>query len=408
MKIIIGASKAASDYTLNTNEKIICYDNDRRKWGKKIAKDNTIINIEELQYFVHNTNCDIIIATQNMSALYFVKDVCKDKIHRILKLEDGKLDEIDLSNIPMYDIDRNEKEKNKIEEYEKTRDYYKENKNWKAYQHACQYIEIKKENLLMPEIGGIELTNYCNLHCPNCPTPTCKRKKGYMNDIVFEECFKYIAPSTTERFSLHGLGEPLLHPGFLRYLDKVIEIGRPVIISTNGILLSEEMIEKLFTLMNKINNCVIYVSFHTIRSVENWYNCVKWINKKPNNNVELYGQVLEHNSEEALRWLEQIGINDPKENPYIRFITSHSFAGNVTARKKRYMDIEVNNRFRNCYYHVNNITNVAWDGRLKTCCLDSELKGEIGDIFCVKEIRLGYEPYDLCHNCDPDWTSSFQ
>lgn len=36
MKIIIGASKAAEDFIKNREKQsmIVCYDNDRRKWGK--------------------------------------------------------------------------------------------------------------------------------------------------------------------------------------------------------------------------------------------------------------------------------------------------------------------------------------------------------------------------------------
>ena len=408
MKILIGASKIAKEYILNSNEEIACYDNDRRKWGKDIVDGNKIINFERLQQLIKNTNYEIIIATKCESALYFVNDICKDSQHKVSRLINGILYPLDLKKIPVYSIDRETDEKIKLDGYKKIRDFYKENGIWEAYEHACLFIEMKEESLLMPEVGGIELTNYCNLSCPNCPTPNCKRKKGYMEGNIFEECFKYITPSIKDRFSLHGLGEPLLHPNFLEYLERVINIGRPVIVSTNGLLLSEDIIERLFSIMNKINNCMIYVSFHSNKSVQNWNNCTEWIKKNPENKVELYGQILEHNSKQALNWLGEIGITEPSCNPYIRFITSHSFAGNVESRRQLYTDIEVKNRFRNCYYNLNNVVNVAWDGRLKTCCLDSELTGEIGNIYNIKGIKLGYEPYELCRNCDPDWTSNYQ
>ena len=124
--------------------------------------------------------------------------------------------------------------------------------------------------------------------------------------------------------------------------------------------------------------------------------------------MEYFGQVLEHNQNDALRWLRDIGVVDAENNPNIRFISSHSFAGNVAARRKNYEEIEVHNRFRNCYFAKNNISSVAWDGRLKGCCLDAELAAGVGNIFELEKSRLSDRPYELCNHCDPDWTTGYQ
>lgn len=112
--------------------------------------------------------------------------------------------------------------------------------------------------------------------------------------------------------------------------------------------------------------------------------------------------------ENGEKWLSEIGVRNPRENSYIRYITSHSFAGHVPGRKSSYSGIELVNRIRNCTYLKNNEVSVAWNGVLKTCCYDSEPTGECGTIFEMEKARINPEGYKLCENCDPDWTSNYQ
>lgn len=406
MKILFGAGENAIHYIHSFgHEKLVCYDNDRRKWGTKIEG----ISIIDLNDFLKLANSDneIIVTTKNENAIYFLADACPLNVN-VYKYDLGELVPISLSDLGEYRVNVYDIEKRKMVHYEEAKSFYKQNKMEKAYQHACQFIEYKEKHLNCLELGGIELTNFCNLSCKNCPTPTCKRKKGYMDRQTFQECLKYIAPDMESFFSLHGLGEPLLHPLFFECLQEVVSIQRPMLVSTNGILLNEENIDKLFTILNQGMKGKVYVSFHSRKSVENWNRCVSWIRNHKNNKVELYGQVLEHNIDEAYTWLYDLGIVTPEKNQYIRHISSHSFAGNVESRKKVYSTIEVKNRYRNCYYNINNVSNVAWDGRLKTCCLDSELEGNVGTIFEFDKAQLNHTGYKLCNSCDPDWTSCFQ
>lgn len=254
----------------------------------------------------------------------------------------------------------------------------------------------------------MELTNYCNLKCPNCPTPTCKRPKGFMPKEVFDKAMEYVTPDMDSYFSLHGLGEPLLHPQFFECVRRVAELEKPILISTNGVLFDKQKADDLLELLSGASKSKLFISFHTKASVENWKNAVELLQQKQIKNVELFGQILEHNESEAIGWLSESGINDPFNNQYIRYVTSHSFAGGVEGRRTCYSDVEVKNRFRNCYFVKNNCTAVAWDGRLKVCCLDSELEGIGGTVFDVEKLTHKNTPYKLCHYCDPDWTSNYQ
>lgn len=407
MKIVLGAGKVAEEYIKECNGDVVCYDNDRRKWGKKIFNDVTVITFHELMSLVKENTCEIIVTSKNNTALYFLKDVCKEN-DSVYKYANGKLNIIFLDKLPQYSVDVENIELERIRKYEIIKDTFKNNGQTEAYEHACEYLQYKKNNIFAPELRGIELTNNCNLKCKNCPTPTCKREKGYMRDAVFNEAFKYISPDQDNYFSMHGLGEPLLHSKFYEYLEKVASIKRPILLSTNGILLDDESINRIMEILNKTTKSLFYISFHTEKSVVNWAKCVKWMSEHKSNSIGLYGQVLDHNKEEVYKWLGKLGINDPHKSEYIRFMTSHSFAGNVLNRRHEYDEIEVNNRFRNCCYTNSNIILAAWDGRLKSCCLDSEVCADRGTIFDIANVRCRNYPYELCHTCDPDWTSNFQ
>lgn len=66
MTIVIGASKAAKEFIENygNNDGIVCYDNDRRKWGKSFAGIQ-IISLNEYLEILKLQRCKIIVAISN-------------------------------------------------------------------------------------------------------------------------------------------------------------------------------------------------------------------------------------------------------------------------------------------------------------------------------------------------------
>lgn len=407
MTIVIGASKAAKEFIENygNNDGIVCYDNDRRKWGKSFAGIQ-IISLNEYLEILKLQRCKIIVAISNKTILYFLKDTCADK-HDAYILKDKELVKLDFDNLIDYGKVLEIAEVEKIKRY---KDIIASGqiKSEFALEHYKKYIRHRENDNSWPEINSVELTNYCNLKCPNCPTPTCKRPKGFMSKEVFDKAMEYVTPDMDSYFSLHGLGEPLLHPHFLECVRRVAELEKPIFISTNGILFNRQKADELLEVLADANKSKLYISFHKKESVENWKYAVELLKKKKIKNVALFGQILEHNEKEAIGWLSEMGVSDPFDNEYIRYVTSHSFAGSVQGRRTCYSDVEVKNRFRNCYYVKNNCTAVAWDGRLKICCLDSELEGIGGTVFNVEKLTHKNTPYRICHYCDPDWTSNYQ
>lgn len=105
----------------------------------------------------------------------------------------------------------------------------------------------KMKNLsAFPKIVEFEITNHCNFQCIMCPTGlgTARRDRGYMDDDVF---FKVIDEIKEYPVALKfvGQGESLLHPNALKYFKEAKKRGIITHLTTNGSLLTEEMMKEI-------------------------------------------------------------------------------------------------------------------------------------------------------------------
>lgn len=87
----------------------------------------------------------------------------------------------------------------------------------------------------------IEITNVCNLSCSFCPKT--KRKPEFMDKQLFTKIVAE-AKDIAEEVVFHVLGEPLLHPQILDYIDMVHAAGLTTMLTTNGTLLSSALAQK--------------------------------------------------------------------------------------------------------------------------------------------------------------------
>jgi len=96
----------------------------------------------------------------------------------------------------------------------------------------------------MPPAVSVELTNRCNLNCPECMTGSgdMSRDSGFMSEDLFGKIINELAPYLYN-INLYFQGEPMLHPGFFSMLKKCR--GLNSLVSTNGHFLSAENSEKL-------------------------------------------------------------------------------------------------------------------------------------------------------------------
>lgn len=369
-----------------------------------------VINLDKFIAYTRDRHNKVIIGGGKgivPSIVYFVKDI---KPTCEVFFYDDEETKVDMTNLGEFEYDNSMEIGNSNIKEEKAwlLELKEDGESTVAVSHAEQYIKFKEKHIGLPEICGLELTDNCNLKCPNCPNSYLAFHKGYMDDKTFEKIIEYIPLHKDEVFGVHGMGEPLLHPKLIPYLNRLADIGVNIEISTNGILLDDDLARKILSALARCRKSIFLISFHTRVSVEKWKMVLKLIKEYQPNNIEFKGQVLEHNKKDAHKWLSDIGITDPYDNQYIRHITSHSWAGNVVARRKEYQEIEVKNRIRNCYYLRNRKVAVRWDGTLRCCCYDANETALCGNIFEFKNAEQNPHGYNLCRNCDPDWTTGFQ
>lgn len=111
----------------------------------------------------------------------------------------------------------------------------------------------------------VELTNYCNLACVECPHRLMKRPLQHMEEDVFRRLVDYIFGLQPQTLIPHKDGEPLLHPRFKEYLFRMIDAApySKIDIYTNGHLLEEELfVDIVRRVVGKPNKVWFLVSFH--------------------------------------------------------------------------------------------------------------------------------------------------
>lgn len=106
---------------------------------------------------------------------------------------------------------------------------------------------IYKNNTLINKVY-IELTNQCNLACKMCYRNSWSASEGEMNLSTFELILKQLSKlSEVKEIVLGGLGEAMVHSDFWNYLTQLHKEMPmvPITLTTNGLLLTSENIEKL-------------------------------------------------------------------------------------------------------------------------------------------------------------------
>ncbi len=212
-------------------------------------------------------------------------------------------------------------------------------------------------------IHQIEITSRCNLACIYCPHPKMERTKEDMTVPRFHRSMRWVQyfinrdDGIQTELALTGIGEATMHPDlvhFIRSARAVLGPARLLTFSTNGILLTDELLEEL-----KPYNPSIYVSMHrpevAIPAVER---------------AKKHGLFLASNT---------------------AFVTSSlDWAGQV--------DWHVSAKPAICRYLLDGWGVVLADGRITTCCIDAEGDGVVGHID-DEPGSVSVQPFSLCEPC---------
>jgi radical SAM protein with 4Fe4S-binding SPASM domain len=121
-------------------------------------------------------------------------------------------------------------------------------KRLNLFKSGANLVHRKLMPWSMPLHMQIELTNYCNLQCPVCPTGirAVKRKPVAMDVDLFERLIDEVGPYLLT-LSLWAWGEPLLHPELERILRAARKHDIAILLSTNGQKLDDERLIEALT-----------------------------------------------------------------------------------------------------------------------------------------------------------------
>lgn len=116
-------------------------------------------------------------------------------------------------------------------------------KRWNLFKAGGNLVHRRLTPWSMPLHMEFELTNYCNLRCPVCPTGSklLNRPPQAMDSGLFEDVFAQVGPYLLTA-TLSVWGEPLLHPKLAQILRAARKYDVFTLLFTNGQVLNNERV----------------------------------------------------------------------------------------------------------------------------------------------------------------------
>jgi radical SAM protein with 4Fe4S-binding SPASM domain len=284
----------------------------------------------------------------------------------------------------------------------------------------------------MPPGAGIELTNHCNLRCPECPSGSgsMKRERGFMDPDLFREISAEMKRHLLN-MNLYFQGEPMMHPRFFEIL--VIASGLNSTLSTNGHFLTPENSNRL--VLSGLDRLIVsldgmdqetYARYRingNFEKVNEGISSISTAIKKFNSPMKLVIQMLvnRYNEDQVSRIREFATRNNASLS--LKSMQVYS-KGNVgywlpsEARYRRYRaegdSFEIRSTLpRRCSRMWFNPV-VTWDGLVVPCCFDKDASHVMGDLkkesfrevwYGQKytdfraQVMNGREKIGICRNC---------
>lgn len=305
-----------------------------------------------------------------------------------------------------------------------------------ALKSGCSFLVSSKLHRSivsgMPSAIGVELTNRCNLRCPECPTGsgTLKREKGNMDPVLFDKLVKELGPYLLN-MNLFFQGEPMLHPAFF----EMLELSRAIhtTVSTNGHFLTKENCRKI--VKSQLGKLIISLDGIDQETYSSY---------RINGDIEIVlkgiGNIAEakRSSRSALKVEIQFLVNRLNENQVSDVKKLASEAHAILSLKSMQINkmenierwIPESRKFSRYRYAAGtyNIKNsfprrcarlwlnpvITWDGRVVPCCFDKDAEFVMGDLNTQlfseiwhgekftdfrNEVLSGREKIAICRNC---------
>lgn len=301
-----------------------------------------------------------------------------------------------------------------------------------AYSYLASSVTGRPGMNGMPLAVGVELTNNCNLKCPECSSGSGRmtRERGYLNPELFKRVMKELKPYLFNT-NLYFQGEPMLHPGFFSFLEYSHDTCTTV--ATNGHFLSDVNCEKIIN--SGLDKLIISLDGIDQETYSQY---------RINGNLDLVKTGIERISEvrnlyrSPLKIEIQFLVNklNEKQIPRVKEFAKKNKAAlrlksmQITEKKDVEKWLPINGRFsryklKNGEYIIkNSFPNrcarlwfnpvITWDGRVIPCCFDKDAEHVMGDLnqdsfrdiwngpkyrIFRKSILSGRHMIDICRNC---------
>ena len=241
----------------------------------------------------------------------------------------------------------------------------------------------------------IEITNICNLNCSFCPK-NCRPKK-FMSIDEFDIITDEIAP-LTKTICLHLMGEPLLHPSIKEIFEICNKKNLNVYLTTNGTLLKQNL-----DLLKSGCAKRISVSLHSFEANNNLSSLDEYLENvlcsckeiSDNSQTCIEFRLWNENSDKDAKNTLNKNIIEKINKIFNTNLITENLQHNVNITDKVYISfanvfewpINTENKEKNSNkfcYGLRSHFGILCDGTVVACCLDSEGKLALGNIFKSK------------------------
>jgi radical SAM protein with 4Fe4S-binding SPASM domain len=301
-----------------------------------------------------------------------------------------------------------------------------------GYSFLKSSVTGKPEVMGMPVSVSMELTNNCNLNCPECyqGSGRMNRNRGFMDIDLFKKVIKELSPYLYNT-NIYFQGEPMLHPLFFSFLSNSKKVHTTV--STNGHFLSEENSERIVKSgLNKLiisldgidqDTYSLYRINGNVGTVIDGIKKVTTAKKKFNSSMRIEIQCLVNKLNEsqipqirnlsklvkAQFRLKSMQITDKKD------IGSWlPLKGRLGRYKMKEGEYVIKNPLPDRCARLWFNPVITWDGKVIPCCFDKDAEYIMGDLkldsfrdiwngpkyrIFRKRILSGRNMIEICRNC---------
>lgn len=280
---------------------------------------------------------------------------------------------------------------------------------------------MKNLSLVKPTYIDLELTNACPADCPMCPRDKLP-SIGIMSEKVFTSVLEFIESNKEKLYiSLCGIGEPLLHPKILEYVERLknVSIKPYVCIITAGEKLTPEMFEKLKNLgideiilsLQAVDE-ILYKKLMPGLKFDKVIKNIEYIsqNKSPSLNFKIsltVHKMNEHNVKDILKFAQSKNIK-------VKVNNVHTRGGNMLDSSLTDLPVVDASPLKSCKI-FETINFISWTGDIHPCCQDVERLYKLGnvesltmdDIILHKTDALANGlKYSICSKCNDEHRSN--